>query len=74
MGSVRNLTAILLLEVPTERTGDNKHKMQQEKLQLNIGRKKFHSKIGQALRQVPVRLCILRDIKTQMNATLRCLL
>lgn len=39
----------LLVEVHTERTGENKHKVQQEKLWLNTWRKKFHSKIGQAL-------------------------
>lgn len=74
MGSVRSPTAILLLEVHAEKTGDNQHKLQQEKLWLNTGRKKFHSKFGQSLGQMPVVLCILRGTETQMDATLRYLI
>lgn len=61
----------LPLEVRTGRTGDSQHKMPQEKLWLNIGRKKFHTKSCQVLGQMPVRLCILRGTEIQMDATLR---
>lgn len=39
-----------------------------------MGRKLFHNKIGQAVGQVPERLCNLGGTETQMDAALRSLL